>query len=165
MYQRLDSQVSGAEAYRIITKQKTAYGCYRSEDDCFNAAFGAANADVAIECQNNLFEQSFVVASYKAPRPMFVEEVQLRRESSRMVVESENACSNRHDPPPPLSTKSISFLFRNTVMPSIAPSNRLQGWYVIPATPSREKQCQRPYELGLTISSAKRESSEALKPQ
>jgi hypothetical protein len=57
MYQRLGSQVSGVEeAYRIITKQKTAYGCYRSENNCFYAAFGAANADVAIECQNVVFE-------------------------------------------------------------------------------------------------------------
>lgn len=44
---------------------------------------------------------------------------------------------------------------RNAVMPSIAPSVRLRGSYVIRATPSREIARERPYQLGFTSSTAK----------
>lgn len=50
---------------------------------------------------------------------------------------------------------NLSPVFHNAVMPSIAPSIRLRGSYVIRATPSRE----RPYKLGFTPATAKQKSS------
>jgi hypothetical protein len=48
---------------------------------------------------------------------------------------------------------------RYAVMPSIAPSFRLRGFYVIRATPSHEIARERPYKLGLSSSTAKQKSS------
>jgi hypothetical protein len=43
----------------------------------------------------------------------------------------------------------------NAVMPSIAPSVRLRGFYVIGATPAREIAREGPCQLGFTTSTAK----------
>jgi hypothetical protein len=40
------------DTYGIVTKQETAYGCYRSENDSLDAALSAANADGAVKSQS-----------------------------------------------------------------------------------------------------------------
>jgi hypothetical protein len=79
MSERLGLRTYGEDAYGIITKQETAYRCYRSEKDSLNATFSAANADGTMQSQNSVYPWCSVGASYNVPKPMFVVKAQPKR--------------------------------------------------------------------------------------